>query len=151
MPAVPLAQARAQLSKPVDDAVRTHERVEVMRNGRRAAVILSADNYDIVGDAATMAEVRQAEADLAAGKTSSLEDVEAEIGSHARVTYRIELAPAARRALTHSLPKVVATACANFLHDVLAVDPYRVGEPLRDELAGRYSARRVEFRVLSRT
>lgn len=64
------------------------------------------------------------------------------------MTYRIELAPAARRALTHGLPEAVAAACANFLHDVLAVDPRRVGKPLRDELAGRYSARRGEFRVI---
>ena len=53
------------------------------------------------------------------------------------MTFRIELAPAARRALTHSLPEAVAAACANFLHDVLAQDPYRCGKPLRDELAGR--------------
>lgn len=58
------------------------------------------------------------------------------------------LAPAARRALTHDLPEAVAAACANFLSDVLSVDPYRVGKPLRDELAGRYSARRGEFRVI---
>jgi len=64
------------------------------------------------------------------------------------VTYRIELAPAARRALTDTLPEAVAAACANFLRDVLADDPYRVGKPLRDELAGRYSARRGEFRVI---
>ena len=36
------------------------------------------------------------------------------------MTYRIELSPAARRALTHGLPEAVAAACANFLHDVLA-------------------------------
>jgi mRNA interferase RelE/StbE len=64
------------------------------------------------------------------------------------VTYRIELAPAARRALTHGLPEAVAAACANFLHEVLAEDPHRVGKPLRDELAGKYSARRGEFRVI---
>jgi mRNA interferase RelE/StbE len=64
------------------------------------------------------------------------------------VTYQIELAPAARRALTHVLPESAAAACANFLHDVLARDPRRVGKPLRDELAGRYSARRGEFRVI---
>lgn len=64
------------------------------------------------------------------------------------MTYRIELTVAARRALTHTLPEAVATACAKFLHDVLAHDPHRVGKPLRDELAGRYSARRGEFRVI---
>lgn len=67
MTMVPLAEARAQLSKLVDDAIRTHERVEVTRNGRRAAVIMSADDYDtmmetldILGDAATMADICEA-------------------------------------------------------------------------------------------
>ncbi|MGA8255710.1 MAG: type II toxin-antitoxin system RelE/ParE family toxin [Nocardioides sp.] len=64
------------------------------------------------------------------------------------MTYQIELAPAARRALTHGLPESVAAACANFLQDVLSTDPHRVGKLLRDELAGRYSARRGEFRVI---
>ena len=65
MTTMPLAEARAQLSKLVDEAVRTHERVEVTRNGRRAAVIMSADDYDslmetldILSDAAAMAEIR---------------------------------------------------------------------------------------------
>lgn len=67
MTTVPLAEARANLSKLVDEAVRTHERVEVTKNGRRAAVILGADDYDslmetldILSDAATMADVREA-------------------------------------------------------------------------------------------
>ena len=92
MTTVPLAEARAQLSKLVDDAVRTHERVEVTKNGRRAAVIMSADDYDslmetldILGDAATMAEIRQADADIAAGRVFSLEHVEAEMRSSGRL------------------------------------------------------------------
>ena len=64
------------------------------------------------------------------------------------MTYQIELTPVARRALTHLLPEAVAAACANFLRGALAEDPFRVGKPLRDELAGRYSARRGEFRVI---
>ncbi|QQS02052.1 MAG: type II toxin-antitoxin system RelE/ParE family toxin [Austwickia sp.] len=64
------------------------------------------------------------------------------------MTYRIELAPAARRALTHDLPEAVAAACAHFLQDVLAAAPHRVGKQLRNELAGRYSARRGEFRII---
>lgn len=62
--------------------------------------------------------------------------------------YRVVLSPAARRALTDTLPESVAAACANFLSDVLAHDPKRVGKPLRGELAGRWSARRGEFRVI---
>lgn len=46
MDTLPLAEVRAQLSKLVDDAVLTHERVEITRNGRRAAVLLSADDFD---------------------------------------------------------------------------------------------------------
>lgn len=92
MTTVPLAVARAQLSKLVDDAVRTHERVEVTKNGRRAAVIMSADDYDslmetldILSDAEAMAEIRQADADVAAGRISTLEEVEAEMRSLGRL------------------------------------------------------------------
>ena len=41
-----MAAARAQLSRLVDEAERTHERFEITRNGRRAAVLLGADDYD---------------------------------------------------------------------------------------------------------
>ena len=48
MSTVPLATARAQLSRMVDEAMRTHERVEITRNGSRAAVLLSAEDYDVL-------------------------------------------------------------------------------------------------------
>lgn len=41
-----LAEAQANLSKLVESAVTTHERFELTRNGERAAVLLSADDYD---------------------------------------------------------------------------------------------------------
>ena len=46
MTTLPLAEARANLSKLVESAVTTHERFEVTRNGDRVAVLLSADDYD---------------------------------------------------------------------------------------------------------
>lgn len=46
MTTLSLADARANLSKLVESAVSTHERFEVTRNGDRAAVLLSADDYD---------------------------------------------------------------------------------------------------------
>lgn len=46
MTTLPVADARAQLSRLVDEAERTHERFEITRNGRRAAVLLGADDYD---------------------------------------------------------------------------------------------------------
>ena len=70
MTTLPLAEVRANLSKLVDEAVRTHQRVEVTRQGRRAAVILSAEDYDsimetlaILSDAELMRDVRVAEED----------------------------------------------------------------------------------------
>ena len=67
MTTLPIADVRANLSKLVDEAGRTHQRVEVTKNGRRAAVLMSADDYDslmetldILGDAATMTDLREA-------------------------------------------------------------------------------------------
>jgi mRNA interferase RelE/StbE len=64
------------------------------------------------------------------------------------VTYRIELTSAAKKALTDALTGAVAVACWEFIRGPLADNPDRVGKPLRDQLAGRYSARRGEFRVI---
>ncbi|TQC49614.1 type II toxin-antitoxin system Phd/YefM family antitoxin [Rhodococcus sp. WS4] len=46
MTTLPIAVTRAQLSRLVDEAERTHERFEITRNGRRAAVLLGADDYE---------------------------------------------------------------------------------------------------------
>lgn len=64
------------------------------------------------------------------------------------MVYRVELTRRARRSLTEELPETVAAACWEFIRGPLADNPHRVGKPLRDELAGRYSARRGEFRVI---
>jgi prevent-host-death family protein len=67
MTTLPIADVRANLSKLVEEAERTHQRVEVTKNGRRAAVLMSADDYDslietldILGDAATVTDIREA-------------------------------------------------------------------------------------------
>ena len=39
-----LADARSQFSKYVDDVVTTHERVTITRNGKPAAVLISAED-----------------------------------------------------------------------------------------------------------
>ncbi|MGH3547635.1 MAG: type II toxin-antitoxin system Phd/YefM family antitoxin [Pseudonocardiaceae bacterium] len=46
MTTLPVAEARAQLSRLVDEAETTHERFEITRNGHRAAVLLGAEDYD---------------------------------------------------------------------------------------------------------
>lgn len=64
------------------------------------------------------------------------------------MTYEVILSPAARRALSEELPETVAAACFEFIAGQLAENPRRVGKPLGHELAGSYSARRGEFRVI---
>ncbi|OIN81682.1 prevent-host-death protein [Mycobacterium malmoense] len=90
MSTLPLAEVRANLSKLVDEAVRTHERIEVTRQGRRAAVILSADDFDsimetlaILSDQELMREVRAAEAE--SGQTYTLDEVTAEMRAAGRL------------------------------------------------------------------
>ncbi|MFT4298179.1 MAG: type II toxin-antitoxin system Phd/YefM family antitoxin [Aeromicrobium sp.] len=46
MTTLPLAEARANLSRLIESAVTTHERFDVTRNGDRVAVLLAADDFD---------------------------------------------------------------------------------------------------------
>lgn len=46
MNTIPVADARANLSKLIDEASTTHERTEITKNGRRAAVLIGVDDYD---------------------------------------------------------------------------------------------------------
>jgi mRNA interferase RelE/StbE len=64
--------------------------------------------------------------------------------------YELVLTPPARRALTGKLPEPVAMAVIEFLTASLIRQPYQVGKPLRDDLAGVWSARRGTYRVLYR-
>ena len=89
MTTLPLAEVRANLSKLVDEAMRTHQRIEVTRQGRRAAVILSAEDYDsimetlaILSDADLMRDVRAAEED---DKVFTLEEVTEEMRARGRL------------------------------------------------------------------
>lgn len=64
--------------------------------------------------------------------------------------YELVLTPPARPALTGKLPEAVAAAVIEFLTTSLVREPHRVGKPLRDDLAGVWSARRGTYRVLYR-
>jgi len=48
MATIPIATARANLSQLVDEASTTHERVEITKNGVRAAVLMGAEDYDSI-------------------------------------------------------------------------------------------------------
>jgi mRNA interferase RelE/StbE len=64
--------------------------------------------------------------------------------------YELVLTPPAERALAGKLPEAVAAAVIEFLTTTLIQQPARVGKPLRDDLAGVWSARRGTYRVLYR-
>jgi antitoxin YefM len=58
MTTLPVAEARARLSRIVEEAASTHERFEITRSGQRVAVLMGADDYDalretiaVLGDA----------------------------------------------------------------------------------------------------
>lgn len=61
--------------------------------------------------------------------------------------YAVALAAPARRALAR-LPEKIGTAVVEFLYGSLAENPQRVGQPLAGDLAGTWSARRGDYRVL---
>ncbi|SDD62486.1 mRNA-degrading endonuclease RelE, toxin component of the RelBE toxin-antitoxin system [Sanguibacter gelidistatuariae] len=64
------------------------------------------------------------------------------------MTYEVSLAPPARHAIASELTPAVAAAVLEFLAGPLAEDPFRVGKSLRNELKGKWSARRGEYRVI---
>ena len=65
--------------------------------------------------------------------------------------YDLVPTPPATRALRDKLPEPVAVAVIEFLTTALVGNPHRVGNALRDDLAGIWSARRGTYRVLYRT
>ena len=86
MESYPLAEVRQDLSKFVEAAVTTHARIDITRNGKRAAVLLSADDYDslietldVLSDRELVAELQEAIAEVERGEVFTLEEVEAEM------------------------------------------------------------------------
>ena len=64
------------------------------------------------------------------------------------MTYRIRWASPARRAIESTLPEAVAAAVWEFVNGPLAENPHRVGKQLVRDLAGYWSARRGQYRVI---
>ncbi|VTR76682.1 type II toxin-antitoxin system RelE family toxin [Cellulomonas hominis] len=64
------------------------------------------------------------------------------------MSYRIRWAPPARRAIENGLPESVAAAVWEFVNGPLAENPHRVGKRLLGPLAGHWSARRGQYRVI---
>jgi antitoxin YefM len=93
MTTLSLAEARANLSKLVESAVTTHERFEVTRNGYRAAVLMSADDYDALLETVDVLSrpdeveaIRRGLAEMDAGEVSSADEVRAAMIARGRLT-----------------------------------------------------------------
>jgi antitoxin YefM len=74
MDTLPLATVKAKFSEIVDRVQSQHDRVTVTRNGRPAAVLISADDLDaleetlaVLSDADAMAQIRESEQAIVTG------------------------------------------------------------------------------------
>lgn len=87
MKSVPLTEAKDKLSALVDEADTTHEIIQITRHGRVAAVIMSADDLESLNETlhalrtpGIAEELKQADADYAAGDTVSGEQLRERYG-----------------------------------------------------------------------
>jgi antitoxin YefM len=78
MTVIPLSEAKARLSEVADEVDRTHDRVHITRNGREFVVLISAEDLEsmeatieLLSDPEAMARIREAEAAIARGETTS--------------------------------------------------------------------------------
>jgi prevent-host-death family protein len=82
MDTVPLSDAKARLSEIADEVDRTHQRVQITKNGRSYVVLISAEDLEsmeatleLLSDPEAMERVRGAQADLAAGTGTTGEEM----------------------------------------------------------------------------
>lgn len=81
---LPLAEVKAKFSEMVDRVEHQHERITVTRNGRPAAVLLSAeelaileDTLELLSDPSAMVEIDAARREIQAGRVVSAEALRA--------------------------------------------------------------------------
>lgn len=82
MSIIPLSEAKSRLSEIADEIHRTHERVNVTRNGREYVVIMSTEDLEsleatieLLSDPAVQARITQAEADIEKGDVTTLDEM----------------------------------------------------------------------------
>lgn len=81
---ISLAEVKNRLSEVVDRIERAHGRVIITKHGRPSAVIMNLEDLEsleetlaILSNPRLLTEIRQAEADIAAGKSKRLTKTEA--------------------------------------------------------------------------
>lgn len=87
---LPLAEARNQLSKIVDDVERTHDTVTITRNGKPSVVLLSVDDYESIIETFALLENQEEQDSLAHAKAEyEREDVTTEEEMEQRIRERL--------------------------------------------------------------
>jgi antitoxin YefM len=147
---ISFTDARARLTELVDDVEARHEHVVITRNGRPAAVVVPAPEWQAIGgtldvlrDEQTLADLRQSAKDLKADRL--FETLEPSPGAP-----RLRLTRRARDQL-RALPKVAQEAVLETLLRIQA-EPEAVGNRLLGlalaRMAGLWEARVGSYRVL---
>lgn len=79
---LPLAEVKAKFSEMVDRVEQQHDRITVTRNGRPAAVLMSADDLaaledtlDLLSDPQAMADIARARREISDGDTISADQL----------------------------------------------------------------------------
>lgn len=83
---LPVTEAREKLTELVDEVNNKFEQIEITKNGKPRAVIMSADEFDnwketmeILSDEQLMKDIRQAEKEFREGKSIPWEEVKEEL------------------------------------------------------------------------
>jgi prevent-host-death family protein len=81
---LPLVEVKAKFSEMVDPVEQQHERITVTRNGRPAAVLMSAqelealeDTLALLSDPSAVAEIEAARLEVRAGRVVSADELRA--------------------------------------------------------------------------
>ncbi|MGB6246297.1 MULTISPECIES: type II toxin-antitoxin system Phd/YefM family antitoxin [Gordonia] len=87
MTTVPLGEAKARLSALVDSAEQTHDRITITKHGKPAAVLISVDDLEELTETihwlsrpGVRETIAAGDREYAAGNTTSLADLRAELG-----------------------------------------------------------------------
>jgi len=83
METLPLSAVKARLSEIADEVDRTHQRVQITKNGRSYVVLISAEDLasleatvELLSDPAAMRRVRQAQSDIDKGDFTTGEEMD---------------------------------------------------------------------------
>ncbi|MDQ6927117.1 MAG: type II toxin-antitoxin system Phd/YefM family antitoxin [Actinomycetota bacterium] len=83
METLPLSAVKARLSEIADEVDRTHQRVQITKNGRSYVVLISAEDLasleatlELLSDPAAMHRVRRAQSDIDGGDFTTGEEMD---------------------------------------------------------------------------